>query len=281
MRTTIPDESVAAGPGTPDETLTDAGHDEAEPIDPRRSRRSFVFFGALAAAALLPKRARAQSRQKGKRPIDTEPKNGFAEVIPKESVAAFEEWDTGTSRLVRRVTLGMTQGELQRAAAMGCQGYLNYQLNYTRINDDAVEAAVATRYPLLGQTADVLFSADAGTGAESAAGVDDLSRRVLAAAAVSAHGRVLERPFQPGHRQGRLSARRRPARRDSQERARQVPGSAQGQRAQPVDDGVSRSEREPQYARPTRTTRARSWSSTRSASTAATRRTTSPSCRAC
>jgi uncharacterized protein (DUF1800 family) len=163
MRTTIPDESVAAGPGTPDATLTDAGHDEAEPVDARRSRRSFVFFGAVAAAALLPKRARAQSRQLGKRPIDTEPKNGFAEVIPKESVAAFEEWDTGTSRLVRRVTLGMTQGELQRAAAMGWQGYLNYQLNYTRIDDSALEAAVATRYPLMSQTADVLFSADAGT----------------------------------------------------------------------------------------------------------------------
>jgi len=112
MRTTIPDESVPAGPGTPDATVTDAGHDEAESVDARRSRRSFVFFGALAAAALLPRRARAQSRQRGKRPTDTEPKNGFAEVIPKESVAAFEEWDTGTSRLVRRVTLGMTQGEL-------------------------------------------------------------------------------------------------------------------------------------------------------------------------
>jgi hypothetical protein len=74
MRTTIPDESVAAGPGTPDANLTDARRDEAEPIDTRGSRRSFVFFGALAAAALLPKRARAQSRQKGKRPIDTEPR---------------------------------------------------------------------------------------------------------------------------------------------------------------------------------------------------------------
>ena len=59
------------------------------------------------------------------------------------------------------------------------------------------------------------------------------------------------------------------------------PDAAQGERAQRVDDAVSRSERRAATARRTRTTRARSWSCTRSASTAATRRTTSPSCRAC
>ena len=164
MRTRIPDASVAAKPGAPDTTLTDAGHDEdVESKDERRSRRSFVFFGALAAAAMLPKRASAQARQKGKRPVDTEPKDAFPAVLPNESAAAFSEWDTGTSRLVRRVTLGMTPGELQRASAMGWQGYLNYQLNYTRIDDSAVEAAIAARYPLTNQTSDVLFSADPGT----------------------------------------------------------------------------------------------------------------------
>jgi uncharacterized protein (DUF1800 family) len=161
MRTTIPDPSAATEPGSPDTILTDAGHDEA--IDARRSRRSFVFFGALAAAVLLPKRARAQSRQKGKRPVDTEPNNGFDEVIPRESTAAFAEWDTGTSRLVRRVTLGMTQSELTRAATMGWQGYLNYQLNYQRIDDSALDSAIATRYPLMNQTSDVLNTADNGT----------------------------------------------------------------------------------------------------------------------
>lgn len=166
MRTSIPDASAAGGPGAPDPALTDEPQDAGESpeaLDERRSRRSFVFFGALAAAALLPKRASAQARQRGKRPIDTEPAHEFAEVIPNESVAAFNEWDTGTSRLVRRVTLGMNPAELQRASAMGWQGYLNYQLNYTRIDDGAVEAAVAARYPLMSQTSDVLFSANAGT----------------------------------------------------------------------------------------------------------------------
>ena len=169
MRTTIPDESVAIEPGAPDPTLTDAGHDEAEPIDAQRSRRSFVFFGALAAAALFPKRARAQARQAGKRPVDTEPKDGFAEVIPNRSVAAFSEWDAGTSRLVRRVTLGVTPGEVSRAAAMGWQGYLNYQLNYQRIDDSALEAVVATRYPLTNADLGRAFQRRRRNGTEPAA----------------------------------------------------------------------------------------------------------------
>ncbi len=128
-----------------------------------RSRRSFVFFGALAAAALLPKRARAQARRPSKRAIDTQPTSGLAAVIPSRSIAPFAEWDSSTSRLVRRVTMGLTPAELQRAASMGWQEYLNYQLEYTRIDDSALEAAVAARYPLMEQTSDVLFSADAGT----------------------------------------------------------------------------------------------------------------------
>ena len=262
MRTTIPDESAAVGPEAPDATLTDAGHDEAEPIDARRSRQSFVFFGALAAAALLPKRARAQSRQKGKRPIDTEPKNGFAEVIPRESVAAFEEWDTGTSRLVRRVTLGMTQGELQRAPPMGWQGYINYQLNYTRIDDSAVEAA---RHALSvdGPSGDVAFSADAGQVRQATR----RSRRSTARAFSQRqlYQRMVE--FWTDHfsqcRQGRLPAGRRPARRDSQTCAGQVPAICSRRARTFASMMVYLDQNASTTARPTRTTRARSWSSTR------------------
>lgn len=163
MRTMIPDTSVARELEAPDPQLTEAAQEETEPTSEPRSRRSFVFLGALAAAALLPKRAKAQARQPAKRPVDARPSSGFAEVLPRESFSAFSEWDSPTSRLVRRVTLGITPGEVQRANAMGWQGYLNYQLNYQRIDDSALEAAVATRYPLTNQTSDVLFSADAGT----------------------------------------------------------------------------------------------------------------------
>jgi uncharacterized protein (DUF1800 family) len=65
--------------------------------------------------------------------------------------------------LVRRATLGITREELARANSMGYQGYLLSQLNYERIDDSAVETFVATKYPLLSQPGDVLFSSDART----------------------------------------------------------------------------------------------------------------------
>jgi uncharacterized protein (DUF1800 family) len=128
----------------------------------RRSRRSFFFFGALAAATLIPKTGRAQAPSRKRRPIEKEPIDAAVGIVPSESVAAFAEWDSPTSRLARRATYGLTKAEVARASQLGWQGYVNYQLNYQRINDDAAEAFVAAKYPLLSQTSDVLFSAAAG-----------------------------------------------------------------------------------------------------------------------
>jgi uncharacterized protein (DUF1800 family) len=134
----------------------------------RSSRRSFFLFGALAASALLPKAATAQGKRR-KRPVaepaaDSSAETGseFATVRQNESVAAFAEWDSTLGRLVRRASYGATAAEVAKANQLGFQGYINSQLNYTRINDDAVENAVATRWPLLAQTSDALFSADSG-----------------------------------------------------------------------------------------------------------------------
>jgi uncharacterized protein (DUF1800 family) len=143
-----------------DSSAEQATHDED--ATERRSRRSFVFFGALAAATLIPKTSRAQAPSRTRRPSEKRPIDEAQAIVPRESVAAFAEWDSSISRLVRRATLGITKAEVTRANSMGWQGYLNYQLNYTRINDDAVEAFVAQKYPLLSQTSDLLFSAAPG-----------------------------------------------------------------------------------------------------------------------
>src|SRR5215470_17024612 len=75
-----------------------------EGTDGRRSRRSFFFFGALAAASLLPRKPTPPP------PIDAPPPE------PGESVAPFAEWDaTGVSRLVRRVTMGVTPADMAKA----------------------------------------------------------------------------------------------------------------------------------------------------------------------
>jgi uncharacterized protein (DUF1800 family) len=155
MATTSP--STPENPATPDTSTK----------PDRPNRRAFMFFGALAASALLPDAARAQGKTRKRRVVDAvatapdEPE--FQTVRQNESVAAFSEWETTLGRLVRRASYGATAAEVAKATGLGFQGYINYQLNYTRINDDAVESVVAQRWPLLAQTSDALFSADAGT----------------------------------------------------------------------------------------------------------------------
>jgi uncharacterized protein (DUF1800 family) len=50
-------------------------------------------------------------------------------------------------RLVHRVTMGVTASEVTLANQLGWQGYLNRQLNYTRIDDTACDAFVTQRWP--------------------------------------------------------------------------------------------------------------------------------------
>jgi uncharacterized protein (DUF1800 family) len=78
------------------------------------------------------------------------------------SPTTFAESPSTLARLVRRISYGTTPADLSRAAQMGYDAYLNHQLNYTRINDDAVENFVRQEYPLLAQTSDTLFSDESG-----------------------------------------------------------------------------------------------------------------------
>ena len=50
------------------------------------------------------------------------------------------------NKLVRRITLGLTPSELSLANSLGYQGYLEYHLNYTAIDDSALNSRLA---PLL------------------------------------------------------------------------------------------------------------------------------------
>ena len=59
----------------------------------RRSRRSFVFFGALAAATMLPKTGRAQGvKSRQRRPAEPATTDRFPMVKTSDNVAAFSEW---------------------------------------------------------------------------------------------------------------------------------------------------------------------------------------------
>ncbi|MDB4883418.1 MAG: hypothetical protein JWL95_2184 [Gemmatimonadetes bacterium] len=125
-----------------------------------RSRRSFFFLGALAAAALAPSKARAQGNR-ARRPIL--PSGRFNAIVPQETGAAPAAWKDTQTRLVRRITLGATADDVLDVKRRGYQGYLLRQLQYTRIDDSAVELAVGVKYPLLAQTGDQLALANSGT----------------------------------------------------------------------------------------------------------------------
>jgi hypothetical protein len=70
-----------------------------------------VFFGAAAAAALLPKPARAQAKAHRKREVAEPAEGEFAIMRPNETVAAFAEWESTLGRLVRRVSYGQSVAE--------------------------------------------------------------------------------------------------------------------------------------------------------------------------
>ena len=73
------------------------------------------------------------------------------------------EWANPTVRLVRRATMGLTDADVATAKAMGYQNWLQSQLDYTRIDNSALEAQVAQLWPNLSQGPDTLFSLDLGT----------------------------------------------------------------------------------------------------------------------
>jgi uncharacterized protein (DUF1800 family) len=66
-----------------------------------------------------------------------------------DAVATPGASPSDTVRLVRRVTQGVTNEEVARARTLGYARYLDYQLDYARIDDREAEAFVARNYPAL------------------------------------------------------------------------------------------------------------------------------------
>ncbi len=69
-----------------------------------------------------------------------------AMVIPPNS------WHDPQLRLVRRATMGLTAADVLEVRRQGYQQWLNEQVNFTRLDDTAVDTAVAAKYPLLSLT---------------------------------------------------------------------------------------------------------------------------------
>jgi uncharacterized protein (DUF1800 family) len=132
---------VAEAPA-PDEQSPDAA-------TPPSRRALFAAGAAVVAAAMVPRGAGAQGIKKP-RPVPITPN------IPNETPTAPEEWASDSTRLLRRITFGVTQADVAAARKYGYRGYLERQLDYKNVDDSAVEAFVAAKYPLLTQTTDQL-----------------------------------------------------------------------------------------------------------------------------
>jgi len=81
----------------------------------------------------------------------------------RSTLVSAAAYDSALSKLVRRITNGVTADEMTLARKLGFAGYLNYQLNWSKIDDNAVQTYVATNYPLALQDSAQLYSLDAGT----------------------------------------------------------------------------------------------------------------------
>jgi uncharacterized protein (DUF1800 family) len=138
--------------------------DEQPEHDAPRSRRKFIFLGALAGASLIAPRANAQGVG---RPTRINPRRlqrpQFETGVVNESVAALPDWTDSRVRLVRRITMGVTAADLSEVRRLGYQDYLNRQLNYAEIDDSLVETAVLTRWPNLALPSSALTAVPQGT----------------------------------------------------------------------------------------------------------------------
>ncbi len=78
-------------------------------------------------------------------------------------VAPPESWRDPQLRLLRRATMGLHVADVLEVRRQGYQQWLNEQVNFTRIDDSAVEAAVAAKFPLLAQAPIALAAANVTT----------------------------------------------------------------------------------------------------------------------
>lgn len=152
---------------TPDDTRQAAAPARAG------SRRAFFTAGATLAASIVSARpVKAQGgttpppardngiRRMVRRLLDQAPPPGFDPYNPV--TVSTTGWDSALVKLVRRVTNGVTPDEMALARKLGFHGYLNYHLDWKKIDDTQVQGFVGQNYPDINKDVSELFSLDQG-----------------------------------------------------------------------------------------------------------------------
>lgn len=144
--------------------------DAARPNDEPTSRRRFFTLGATLAAASLSRATTAEAQQPpaGKTSAARGMVRRLLNQTPDPSFDPFRKvtittkgWDAALTRLVRRVTNGVTEEEMKLANKLGFYGYLNYHLSPSKIEDGFVQTWVGANAPYLTGTPDTLYNVDA------------------------------------------------------------------------------------------------------------------------
>lgn len=137
---------------------SDTMEQDAEPvsdaINSTPSRRRFFAMGAGAAAALAATRTVDAQTTKGR----GSPFNPTTPAGSKQDASI--DWKDPVLRLVRRITMGLTTEEVTLARKLGYAGYLDYHLHPEKIDDTALETALAAGLPASVMTPAQLASFD-------------------------------------------------------------------------------------------------------------------------
>ncbi len=158
---------------TPEQAL-EAQADSDSPTRPQErasARRRFLAAGAAIAASTVagarPVRAQGTTatrdngiRRMVRRLLQQPPQPGFDPFHPVRITSTG--WDSALVMLVRRVTNGVTPDELALARKLGFYGYLNYHLDWQRIDDTRTQSYVGQNYPNLTKDAASLYDMDQG-----------------------------------------------------------------------------------------------------------------------
>ncbi len=128
-------------------------------IGHKPNRRQFLIAGGAAAAAATGAMAIITGRTP-RSPVPHPIVPGNEPLVPPSFGA--EAWGSPEIRLARRITMGLTPDEAGLAKAKGFSGYLDYHLNPGAIDDTAVNAFVASKYPQLAMQGTELYLLDSG-----------------------------------------------------------------------------------------------------------------------
>lgn len=167
MRDTSCDPAGGTGGASVEEEASSPG-EHTEGGDGRPSRRRFFALGVSLAAASVAGASSAAAQQGSKpsaargmvkRLLQQPPDGGF-DPFGRNAVPMTKGWDSPLTRLVRRVTNGVTEEELKLAQKLGYNGYLNYHLGAAKIDDAEAQTFVSQNYPLLTQSVDQLYNID-------------------------------------------------------------------------------------------------------------------------